>query len=213
MTDEDRSSDFQRALLALDRIRAGEILRTAAAKGGLLSETESVVVPALERIGDDWSAGAISLAQLYMAGRIAEEVVTASLPATYEDPSHPPRIAIVVLEDHHALGKRLVLASLRAAGHLVADWGHGLAVDDVLARCRRDEPRILLISTLMLPSALAVRRVVQGLASAARRPTVIVGGAPFRLDPALWQEVGAEAAGADSADAVRLVARFLGGTA
>ena len=38
-----------------------------------------------------------------------------------------------------------------------------------------------------------------------------VGGAPFRLDTGLWQEVGADATGRNSAEAIALVDRFTGG--
>lgn len=211
MTTDERSREFERALLAMDRVGARSALTAATGAGSLMAVTEGVVAPALERIGDAWAGGDIALAQLYMAGRIAEEVVTAILPATYSDPSRPPAIAIAVLEDHHALGKRLVLSSLRASGHTVTDYGHGVPVDTVLERCRRERPRILLLSTLMLPSALAVRRVVDGLARLDPHPVVVVGGAPFRLDAELWREVGADAMGLDSSDAVALVDRFLGG--
>jgi methanogenic corrinoid protein MtbC1 len=42
----------------------------------------------------------------------------------------------------------------------------------------------------MLPSALKVKRIqeeTKGL-----KTKIIVGGAPFRLDPELWKEVGAD---------------------
>jgi methanogenic corrinoid protein MtbC1 len=211
MTIEERARDFARALLAIDRLRAREALLAAAAECDAPNVTEDVVTPALERIGDDWERGAVSLAQLYVAGRIAEQVVSETLPATSAKRGERPQLAIAVLEDHHALGKRLVLAALRASGYTVADYGHGVSVQGLLQRCHADKPRVLLISTLMLPSALHVRDVVRQLALPGSPPAVIVGGAPFRLDPSLWREVGADATGRDSAEAVRLVERFLGG--
>jgi len=117
-------------------------------------------------------------------------------------------LAIAVLEDHHALGKRLVLSALRSSGYAVADHGHGVTVERLVQRCRDEKPRVLLISTLMLPAALRVREVVDRLALPAPRPLVIVGGAPFRLDPELWREVGADATGRNSSAAIELVDRF-----
>jgi len=208
---DDRTRAFERALLAMDRVGARETLLAAADGTHRLAVAESVVAPALERIGDDWEQGTVSLAQLYMAGRIAEQVVSELLPPGRSGDGERPQVAIVVLEDHHALGKRLVLSALRASGHAVADYGHGVTVERLVQRCRDDEPRVLLVSTLMLPSALRVRAVVDQLALFGAPPFVIVGGAPFRLDPELWGEVGADAAGGNSADAIELVDRFMGG--
>ena len=203
---------FEFALLSTDDVAARREFAAAAEREGTFAAMETLVVPALQHIGDAWEAGELALAQLYLAGRIAEEVVTAALPATSPFFAGVPPMAIAVLEDHHVLGKRLVLSALRAAGYGVTDYGRGVGVDDLVARCAADRPRILLVSTLMLPSALRVRDLATGLDALAERPALIVGGAPFRLDPELWREVGADAGGRNSADAIALVRRFLGGT-
>jgi trimethylamine corrinoid protein len=208
---DDPSSAFELALLSTDDVAARREFAAVAARLGTFAAMESLVVPALQRVGDAWEAGDLALAQLYLAGRIAEEVVTAALPASRPQAGVVPPVAIAVLEDHHVLGKRLVLSALRAAGHAVADYGRGIAVDDLVERCRTERPRILLVSTLMLPSALRVRDLAAGLAGLEARPALVVGGAPFRLDPELWREVGADAGGHNSANAITLVRRFLGG--
>ncbi len=210
----DRALAFELALLAIDRVGARETLIAAtsgAAAGDALKVAEGVVTEALEHIGDEWEHGAVSLAQLYMAGRIAEQIVGEVLPPSRHDDDRRPRVAIAVLEDHHALGKRLVLSALRASGHAVADYGHGVSVQQLVQRSHEDKLRVLLVSTLMLPAALRVRELVKGLRLPGSPPAVIVGGAPFRLDPGLWQEVGADATGSNSAEAIELVDRFTGG--
>ena len=155
------------------------------------------VLPALERIGADWQDGRLSLAQVYMAGRVAEDLVSEVLPPAEVLGQGHPAIGIAVVEDHHALGKRLVLAALRASGWTVTDYGHGIGVDDLCRRVNRDQIEILLVSVLMLPSALRVRDLRTCLdatgprtrisSSAARRfgstPTCGARSAPTRLDP------------------------------
>ena len=172
---------------------------------------EQVVALALEHIGDDWERGSVSLAQVYMAGRIAEQIVREVFPQSGRGEGEAPQIAIAVLEDQHALGKRLVLSALRSSGHAVADYGLGVSVQRLVRRCQEDKPRILLISTLMLPAALHVRDVVDQLVLSAPRPVVLGGAPPFRLDPELWREMGADAVGRNSAEAIELVDRFTGG--
>jgi trimethylamine corrinoid protein len=206
---QDETQVFERALLRGDRTAARAVLRERLGDADPIAVTEAVVVPALERIGASWEAGDISLATLYLSGVLAEEVVGAVLPRSRPAADGPAAIAIVVLEDHHVLGKRLVLSALRSAGYGVEDYGHGLSARDVVDRCRADKPRVLLVSTLMLPAALKVKDLADGLASLDPRPVLFVGGAPFRLDPELWREVGADGAGHNSGDALRLVRSVL----
>ncbi|MBF0249091.1 MAG: cobalamin-binding protein, partial [Alphaproteobacteria bacterium] len=42
------------------------------------------------------------------------------------------------------------------------------------------------------------------------RPTIFVGGAPFRFDTQLWREVGADAMGFSATDAVGLITTAMG---
>lgn len=209
MDGQDQAQAFERALLRGDRAAARATLRRDLGGSDPVVVSEAVVVPALEHIGASWEAGEISLATLYLSGVLAEEVVAEVLPSHRPSGGGAPGIAIVVLEDHHVLGKRLVLSSLRSAGYAVEDYGHGLSPRDVVTRCRAEEPRVLLVSTLMLPAALRVRALADALADLERRPALFVGGAPFRFDPGLWHEVGADGAGHNSADALRLVRSVL----
>ena len=203
------SAAFERALLRGDRTAARGALRDGLGDAVAIDVTEALVVPALEHIGRAWEVGDISLATLYLSGVLAEEVVSEVLPQSRPAVEGPAQIAIVVLEDHHVLGKRLVLSALRGAGYAVEDYGHGLSPRDVLDRCRAEQPRVLLVSTLMLAAALKVGELAAGLADLERRPALFVGGAPFRLDPELSREVGADAAGYNSAGALRLVRSVL----
>lgn len=199
------SAAFERALMRGDRSGARAVLKGRVSESDAVAVTEAVVVPAMERIGYAWEEGSISLAALYLSGVLAEEVVNDVLPRAPVEEDGRAEIAIAVLEDHHVLGKRLVLSALRSAGYAIDDYGHGLSAAELLRRCRAASPRILLVSTLMLPSALRVREVANGLESFEARPALFVGGAPFRFDAELWREVGADGAGRNSADALQLV--------
>ena len=62
----------------------------------------------------------------------------------------------------------------------------------------------------MLRSALRVRALRAALDALGVHPFLIVGGAPFRFDAALWREVGADGCGHSASDAVTLVERYAG---
>ena len=123
-----------------------------------------------------------------------------------------PTIAISVLDDYHFLGKQLVRTVLRTAGWTVQDYAQQ-NVASLVARVMEDRVDILLISTLMLPSALRVTELMAQLRAAAPGVRVIVGGAPFRFDPLLWQQVGADAMGYNASDAIALVRQMAGDAA
>ncbi|MBI5068066.1 MAG: cobalamin B12-binding domain-containing protein [Deltaproteobacteria bacterium] len=201
---EDLSVRLERALLDADRPAAAAALEQARARDGALV-VDRVLVPALERIGTDWERGLLALSQVYMAGRICEDLADALTPGTGRRRAVRAGLAIATLEDHHLLGKRIVSATLRAAGWPLQDLGQGMTARALAARVSEGGIRVLLVSTLMLRAALQVKDLV-GLLQAAPAPVrVLVGGAPFRIDRDLWREVGADAMGATAGDALDLV--------
>jgi len=195
---------FREALETLDRIGAESVAKEAQSELTPLQVVDQVVVPALEQIGLAWEKGDVALSQVYMSGRICEELVEQVLPPSDPDRKHQPRSAIVVLCDYHMLGKRIVYSQMRASGFELFDYGR-MDVDELVERALADGIRVLLISVLMLPSALKVKQVCARLRAAGVPIRIAVGGAPFLFDDKLWQEVGADAMGRNAAEAVSLV--------
>lgn len=200
---------LEQSFLSVDLAAAREALADASGLVGPGPALEQVLVPALDRVGDRWGAGEASLSQVYMAGRYAERLADELLPAA-APPAGALRIGVAVLEDHHLLGKRMVVAHLRAAGLAPIDLGDGLTAAALAERAVAARVDVLLVSTLMLRAALAVRELVGLLRRQGSAARVVVGGAPFRLDPELWKAAGADACGLAAADAPRL-ALALGG--
>ncbi|MFA5268424.1 MAG: cobalamin-dependent protein [Methanoregula sp.] len=204
-------TEMQDALLAVDRIGAGRIVKESCTPGSPFMCLESLIVPALEEIGRRWEAGDAALSQVYMSGRICEEIVDTMLPPEDTRRVNQPQMAIAVLEDHHTLGKRIVISVLRAGGFEVTDYGHGVTVDDLVLKVTRDNVKILLISTLMLPAALRAGEAIARIKKTLPGTLIIVGGAPFNFDPLLWKEVGADAMGRTASDTLELVKTMAGG--
>ncbi|WP_129630141.1 cobalamin B12-binding domain-containing protein [Candidatus Oscillochloris fontis] len=202
------TDEFLQALLASDRFAVRRIITRFADLSGPFSVIEQMIVPSLEEIGHAWDSGEISLAQVYMSGRICEEMVDTLLPPASNQRINQPPIAIAVLDDYHMLGKRMIASALRASGYEIHDYGR-VDVDRLIKHVINDKIAILLISVLMLPSALEVIQIRQRLDRVGLRPQIIVGGAPFRFDAQLWQEVGADAMGRSAIDAVTIVAKLL----
>ncbi len=199
-------SEFEQALLMLDRLATKRISAEASRCLSPLEFVEKVVVPALERVGEGWENGTVALSQVYMSGRICEEVVDTLLPSSAPERKDQPKMAVAVFEDHHLLGKRIVYTMLRASGFELMDYGH-MKIEGLIQRVKDDGIQMLLLSTLMLPSALRIKDVRDRLNGDVK---IVVGGAPFRFDNQLWQEVGADAMGKSASDAVKIINQILG---
>ncbi|MBF0272467.1 MAG: cobalamin-dependent protein [Magnetococcales bacterium] len=201
---------FRDALESFDRSRAEALFQQALAMDPPLDMVESLIVPTLERIGSDWESGCIALSQVYMSGRMCEDLVSRAFDAEHtEMPEGQPRRAIVVLHDYHMLGKRIVYSILRASGFPLLDYGR-LSVEELVERVIVDRVEELLISVLMLPSALKVREVRNALRTKGVAVRILVGGAPFLFDPDLWREVGADAMGRNAAEGIRILRQWEG---
>ncbi len=197
--------DFEDALLHVNRVQAEGILEQHFRNQGSFEQMEQIVMETLERIGSDWEAGLVSLSQVYMSGVICEDLVDKYLPKYQVRRINAPRMAIGVLLDHHALGKRIVYSVLRAAGFEILDFGQGLSVDELVHKTIENDIEVLLISTLMLPSALKVERLRDELRARGSFTKLVVGGAPFRLDPLLWRTVGADADGKSASHVIAAI--------
>lgn len=205
----DLIKSFRESLESLDRVRAEALFEQALAEHAPIDAIERLVVPALEQMGAAWQDGSVALSQVYMGGRYCEELVDRVLPPSDPDRKHQPRSAIVLLNDYHALGKRIVYSVMRASGFELFDYGR-MDVAQVVERAIADRIRVLMISVLMLPSALKVRDVCAALKARDSGIKVVVGGAPFLFDSELWREVEADAMGRSAADAVAIVEAWMG---
>jgi methanogenic corrinoid protein MtbC1 len=200
---------FRDSLERLNLVQADAVFQQALTALTPIQTVEQMVVPALQQIGDAWHEGNVALSQVYMSGRFCEKLVERVLPRSDPDRKNQPRSAIVALSDHHMLGKRIVYSVMRASGFDLFDYGH-MDVEELVDRALADKIRVLLISVLILPSALKVRDVCARLKAMGAQVKILVGGAPFLFDEQMWSEVGADAMGRSAADAVNIVERWMG---
>ena len=198
--------ELEAALLSVDRVAVQKLLDPRGGEIGL-DRVEQLIVPALESIGRGREEGKVSLSQVYVSGRLCEEMVDALLEPVVRNPEGPPTVALTVLDDFHLLGLRIVYTALKASGRAPINYGR-MALEPLVERVRRDGVGLLLVSTLMLPAALRVKELTARLRAERLETRVAVGGAPFRFDEKLWREVGADAVGLSAADAIQIVNRF-----
>nr|WP_320130917.1 cobalamin-dependent protein [uncultured Holophaga sp.] len=201
---------FIESLLAFDRARCWRLLEEARSGDFSIRRLEALVVPALEEIGRAWERGELALAEVYMAGRICEEAMASLLKQPTQPTGPGPLIGVAVLEDFHLLGKRIITSMLRSAGYRVMDYGGGVKPAHLIEKALSDKVDLLMVSVLMVHSAIHLGQVQRTLASTPGAPPLVVGGAPFRLDPELGHLLGLQNVGSSASDALRYARHFLG---
>lgn len=200
----DQVGALQTALLAVDRSTARALFMEGVRSHGAVPFMETTVGAVMDRIGAAWERGELALSQVYMAGRICEELALAVLPEVHADRIAQPSVALGVYEDRHLLGKQLVQAVLRNAGFAVKDLGV-VDLNGALRVVRNEQVDVLLLSCLMLSSALRIAALCNTIKSENLAVKVVVGGAPFRFDTQLWREIGADAVGTTASQAPGLI--------
>ncbi len=214
MSDDSVTSDVKetgrrliQALVSVDKSAAFALLGIVFEEGGTPKVGELLRF-SLEEIGNAWEKGSLSLAQVYMSGIISEEAIKHVLPASHIADTSLPLIGSVVFLDHHGLGMKIVSSLVQTAGYPLKNLGLGADTGRIVDFVGKEKIRILLVSVLMFPSALAVEELCREMAEQHPDVKIVVGGAPFRLDESLWKRVGAHAMGKNAGEIFDILHRL-----
>jgi methanogenic corrinoid protein MtbC1 len=186
---------LKKLLLTINRVELKAFLTNFCETFGMESLINDLVFPTLNNIGEMWENGNLALSQVYMAGKLCEEIVPTLFKEKEAISKSFPKVGIANLEDHHPFGTQLLYIFLKTRNINPILYPEGIAVEDLYNQILEDKIGILLISTLMLRSALKVKDLSNKLREIDRDIMIIVGGAPFNFDPDLWKKVGADAMG------------------
>ncbi|MEZ5101930.1 MAG: cobalamin-dependent protein [Thermoleophilia bacterium] len=138
--------------------------------------------------------------------RILEAALERLEPLVSDGRDGPPIVIGNAWQDFHDLGRRIVVAALRADGFRVVDLGLSVRNEDLVDAAVREGATVIGVSTLLLHTAKHVPELKELLRRRGlHRIRVIAGGAPFLVDPTLRERVGADGVAFDPAGAVRLV--------
>ncbi|QGG47614.1 cobalamin B12-binding domain-containing protein [Heliorestis convoluta] len=208
MTKNRMIEEFKIALLSMNHLYSRELLQGWVRQFTAMEVIEELIVPVMHEIGIGFEEGEVALSQVYMTSRLCEELVQELLPVAKVEYKKEPRLGIAVIADQHLLGKRIVAATLRGAGYYVHDYGGGLLPEELAQKVMDDRIDILLLSSLMLHSALRIKEVKAELLRMNYSIPIVVGGAPFTFDSLLWQKVGADSMAKTASDALMLVKKW-----
>ncbi len=202
------SDTFLRAMLDIDSRQATRIIEEALDDG--ISARDVIIKildVAMNQLGELQAEKQVVLAQVYMAAQMAEAALNRLLPLLDTKPTTYGTIVLGnILGDNHALGRKTVGIFLRVAGYEVHDLGISVPLEKFVTTAKETNAEIIGISALLLHTAKQIKGLRPMLeADGLDHVKLLVGGAPFNLDPGLYRRLGADATAPNAADAVRVV--------
>lgn len=196
---------FVEYLLEFDKNSAIDFIKDRASSDDFLTFFSDLITKSLEKIGKMWERGLVSLSQVYMSGKICEELVNYFFKDRDFRNNSTLRIAAVTYEDHHTLGKLIVKSILRSVGYEIDDLGSGKGYEEIVKVLNDKHYDVLLVSTLMLDAALGVGKLKEKLKEEGIKTKIVVGGAPFNLNRELWKKVDADYAVVGNLNGVEMI--------
>ena len=194
------------------RGEAGKLARAALEAGDELSLVEGCLIPALDKVGEDYERGAAFLPQLLSAAQAAQavfEVIRASLAEKGGAPEKKGRLLIATVQgDIHDIGKNIVRTVLENYGYDVLDLGRDVPPETILNTVREQRIRLVGLSALMTTTLPAMEATVRLLHTLPEPPVIMVGGAV--VTPEYARAMGADHYCKDARQSVEIARRVLG---
>lgn len=211
--------DIQHRLIELirqaDRNGASALLDSWAAEHGHHRLLAEVLEPTLLLIGEAWrSSEAFTLAQAYVAAKVAEDTLLKIAQQTKSEEIPPPTKGPVVIgnieEDFHSLGRRMLGTFLRADNWVVHDLGNDVPAEEFVEKAVEVGARVIGVSAMMLSTARNIRRLREEIdrRGLAGRIQLAVGGAVFLVCPELDTEVGGDGTARTAIEASKMFDRL-----
>ena len=188
---------------SIDYIRAQDLHR---------EDLSNILQAVMGELGELWQNKQLALTQVVVAGMIAEDIAQEFL--FIEEVQNSAEKPLVILgciaDDNHSLGKDLVKTFLSPLFE-VRDLGVNVTPERFLNAAVQENASVIAVSALMM-NAVQNIKILRGLIDAEKwvtKPLLVVGGAPFVLDPMLWERIGADVVISSAVEAPHLITSAL----
>lgn len=185
----------------------------------LLETTDSmeiineVLIPALDRVGDEFEKGIMFLPQLIMSASVAQnsfEAIRKHMTKTSTAaPVSKGRIVIATVKgDVHDIGKNIVKVLLENYGYEVVDLGKDVPYQAVVDAVKKYDAKLVGLSALMTTTLVSMKETIELIHSNGLDCKIMVGGAV--LTPEYAKEIKADYYAKDAKESVDIAKRVLG---
>ena len=177
-----------------------------------LSLVEEHLIPALDRVGEDYERGRVFLPQLLSAAQAAQavfEVIREAIARKGAAPVKKGRLILATVQgDIHDIGKNIVRTVLENYGYEVIDLGRDVPPEKIEETARREGIALVGLSALMTTTLPAMQETIRRLRALENPPVVMVGGAV--LTPEYAARMGATYYARDARASVEIAREVFG---
>lgn len=170
-----------------------------------MTTVEKALIPAMEIVSEKYEKKEYYLPQMLISSDAFYEAFgLLKQHIKGEEAAGKGKVVIGVVEgDIHDIGKNLVKTVLEANGYRCIDMGRDVPIEDYLDKVAEEKPDFLMLSTLMTPTMLSMKRTVEGLVEDELREglKIAVGGGP--ISEAFCKKIGADFYGDNEKEALR----------
>jgi 5-methyltetrahydrofolate--homocysteine methyltransferase len=200
-----------------DIIRRGFESRAAAAAEKLLETEpplrviEEIILPALERVGEDYESGEIFLPQMIKSAETAKSafaVLRGRMSAQGGLVSRGRVILATVKDDIHDIGKNIVKIVMENYGFEVVDLGKDVPPETIVETAKERDIRIVGLSALMTTTVVNMEKTIALLKAEGLNCVTLVGGAVMNAEYA--KKIGADRYCRNAMDAVHAANEVFG---
>lgn len=164
--------------------------------------SQSAIVPALELVGKDFSAGRIFLPQVMLSAEVVKKGFDRlKLELKSDRKEKIARVLFATVEgDVHDIGKNIVIAMLENFGFEVIDLGKNVPSKKIIEAAKEKKPDVIALSALMTTTMVKMKEVIDLLKKHGMKTRVAVGGAAVTEEFA--RKIGADIYARDAVSAV-----------
>lgn len=138
--------------VAMNATGLGRSLRLALATQGLPAFLDDIVPGLMHRIGDEWRAGRLTVAQEHLASAAVLVIIFEAMRAVPELTSAPRLLVATPAGEHHAVGAGLAGASAMLVGWAVSYLGVDVPAADIVAAAAATDARAVALSLVYAES-------------------------------------------------------------
>ena len=162
---------------------ASRLAREAIATASGLELVETVLIPALDKVGADYEAGRAFLPQLLAAAQAAQAVFAVIQESMGESDVRKDKVIIATVKgDVHDIGKNIVKTVMANYGYEIIDLGRDVPAETIVDATLRENVRLVGLSALMTTTLPAMEEAVRQLKQLSAPPAIMLGGAVVTQD-------------------------------
>ncbi len=211
---EEILNELRNAIMDLDHVKSKDTARKGIDAGmEPLDLINNGIRPALDILGERFSAGDLFLPELVLSAKAADAAVEILEPELLKRGGASDKLGKVLIAtvkgDIHDIGKNIVALLMKSTGFEVVDLGVDKTEEEIFSAAKEHGVSVIGLSALLTTTMPRMQAFIEYLQESGVRDQykVVVGGAPVTEEFA--DEIGADGYGADATRAVEITKKLI----